>query len=352
MFAVNTIWFHQNDYKMPGLAWLVAGVMTVWTGVLTYFYGREDGRRGWLVVTDLVLSCALMFSSIPIVGADQLRLQAPLITTLWSSGPVVAGAVHGGRTWGIVFGCLVAASNLFPRGYFDVYLAEDTVLLIGAGLVVGIAADGARRSAERVRQALRAEAAAAERERLARSIHDGVLQVLARVRRRGLEVGGEAAELAVLAGEQEIALRALIATGPVATTPDGETDLRPRLQLLTTGRTQISVPPTQVLVPVSTATELDAAVREALSNVDKHAGEGARAWVLLEDLGGELVLSIRDDGGGIPEGRLAAAEAEGHLGVSQSIRGRVVDLGGTVDLTTGPGEGTEWELRVPVGRTK
>jgi signal transduction histidine kinase len=69
--------------------------------------------------------------------------------------------------------------------------------------------------------------------------------------------------------------------------------------------------------------------------------------VLLEDLGGEVVLSIRDDGVGIPDGRLAIAEAEGHLGVSQSIRGRVADLGGTARLTTAPGEGTEWELHVP-----
>ena len=46
--------------------------------------------------------------------------------------------------------------------------------------------------------------------------------------------------------------------------------------------------------------------------------------------------------------KLAIAEAEGHIGVSQSIRGRIADLGGTVDLITAPGEGTEWEMRVPI----
>jgi signal transduction histidine kinase len=111
----------------------------------------------------------------------------------------------------------------------------------------------------------------------------------------------------------------------------------------------VAAPATPVLVPQVTAGELSAAVREALSNVDRHAGSDARAWVLLEDLGGEVVLSIRDDGVGIPDGRLAIAEAEGHLGVSQSIRGRIADLGGTVELTTAPGEGTEWELHVPTG---
>ena len=41
-----------------------------------------------------------------------------------------------------------------------------------------------------------------------------------------------------------------------------------------------------------------------------------------------------------------AAAAEGRLGVSESIRGRIADLGGTATLTTGS-FGTEWELVVP-----
>ena len=100
------------------------------------------------------------------------------------------------------------------------------------------------------------------------------------------------------------------------------------------------------MLPAGTAFELTAVVREALSNVDKHAGPDARAWVLLEDLGDEVVISVRDDGPGIPEGRLASAEAEGRMGVAQSIRGRVEALRGTLELQTGPGEGAEWEVRV------
>ena len=62
-------------------------------------------------------------------------------------------------------------------------------------------------------------AAAAERARLARAVHDGVLQVLALVQRRGAELGGEAAELGRLAGEQEAALRTLIRAGRRAPPP-------------------------------------------------------------------------------------------------------------------------------------
>jgi signal transduction histidine kinase len=58
------------------------------------------------------------------------------------------------------------------------------------------------------------------------------------------------------------------------------------------------------------------------------------------------VVSVRDEGPGIPAGRLEAAQADGRLGVVDSIRGRVADLGGTAELTTGT-YGTEWELTVP-----
>jgi signal transduction histidine kinase len=43
---------------------------------------------------------------------------------------------------------------------------------------------------------------------------------------------------------------------------------------------------------------------------------------------------------------LAVAEAEGRIGVAQSITGRLRDLGGSAVLTTSPGAGTEIELRL------
>jgi hypothetical protein len=42
-----------------------------------------------------------------------------------------------------------------------------------------------------------------------------------------------------------------------------------------------------------------------------------------------------------------AAAAQGRLGVTQSIRGRVTDLGGTVRIMSSPDAGTEIELTVP-----
>jgi signal transduction histidine kinase len=154
-----------------------------------------------------------------------------------------------------------------------------------------------------------------------------------------------------LAGEQEVALRSLMAAAPPESA-SGEVDLRSQLEILIGARVTVSVPATRVLLPAEVAAELTAVVRASLANVVTHAGVAAHAWVLLEDLGDSVVLSVRDDGPGIPAGRLAEAEAEGRFGVAKSIRGRVVGLGGEVDLRTAPGEGTEWEFRVPRRRSR
>jgi len=294
------------------------------------------------------VSCGIMTTSRLVLTPEQLTdLAVPLVPTIWVTGVVAVGAVRGGAVVGAIFGAVVAAFNYAVRGYVDTDLTRDAVLLVGVGLVLGMAATVSRRSAERLARALRAEAATAERERLARSIHDSVLQVLAQVRKRGTQLGGEAAELARLAGEQEVALRTLVATGPPESTEDGSADLSPRLQVLATDRVQVSVPGTAVRLPSATVAELVSLVSEALANVERHAGPAAKAWVLLEDLGDAVVVSVRDDGAGIPAGRLEAAESQGRLGVARSIRGRAHALGGTVTLDTAPDLGTEWEVRVP-----
>ena len=55
--------------------------------------------------------------------------------------------------------------------------------------------DLAREGHAKLREALALEAQVRERERLARTVHDGVLQTLAFINRRGTQLGGEAAEL-------------------------------------------------------------------------------------------------------------------------------------------------------------
>jgi signal transduction histidine kinase len=180
-------------------------------------------------------------------------------------------------------------------------------------------------------------------------VHDGVMQVLALVARRGREIGGETADLAELAGQQERALRRLVSCAD--SEPQVRTDARSDVGALLRRResdvVSVSLPATPVLLDADVAAELEAAVVNVLDNVTAHAGPGARAFVLVEDLGDSVAVSIRDDGVGIPHGRLAEALGEGRVGVAKSIVGRMNWLGGSARLSTAPGGGTEWELTVP-----
>jgi signal transduction histidine kinase len=89
-------------------------------------------------------------------------------------------------------------------------------------------------------------------------------------------------------------------------------------------------------------------VRAALHNVEVHAGPDAHAWVFVEDTDQELRVIVRDDGVGFEPGRLVEAERDGRLGVATSVRGRIEQLGGSVHITTQPGEGTMIEMAVPL----
>ncbi len=109
----------------------------------------------------------------------------------------------------------------------------------------------------------------------------------------------------------------------------------------------VSTPATPVVLTAARARELAAAVGAALANVAAHAGDAARAWVLVEDDGDEVRGERARRRGRDAPGRLDEAAADGRLGVAASISGRVRELGGTVAVESAPGGGTEVEMRVP-----
>src|SRR5918997_1311747 len=346
-FAIAAIIVHHDGYARPNLGWAVLVGIAIWTILTCLAYSYDVTRRILVIGLDLLVTLALMGSSVLVLSPEQLgeaTQRTPLLTTVWACGPVVAAAVHAGWIAGTLFGAAVSIADIWVRGFFSTDLARDTILLVGTGFVLGLVATAARRATEQLRSRSRAEAATAERERLARSVHDSVVQVLARVRAQGSHLDGEAGELARLAGEQEIALRCLFHAAPPGRT--GERDLEAALQQLASSRVEVSAPATAVPLPACDVDELVAAVHEALANTARHGGPQARSWVLVEDLGEEVVVTVRDDGPGVEDGQLADAEADGRMGVSRSIRGRVADLGGTLTLQTAPGQGTEWEVRL------
>jgi len=80
---------------------------------------------------------------------------------------------------------------------------------------------------------------------------------------------------------------------------------------------------------------------EALQNAAKHA-PGATVTVTLRIEGGTLVVRVVDDGPGFDPAKVAGG------GGLQNMADRLGAIGGTIDLTSEPGRGTELTGRIPV----
>jgi signal transduction histidine kinase len=337
-----------GEYAHPVAGGVLLLFMAGWTVVTGWAYADPARRRWPLLLTDLAVALAVLLAALRVVGRPALNAGIPPPSVAWLAAPVLAWAVSGGRRRGVAAALVLGATDVAVRERLTQASLTGAALMLLAGIAVGHVARLAVIAEERLQQAVELEAATRERERLARDIHDSVLQVLALVRRRGAHLDGEAGELARLAGEQEAALRALITTGPPVGLERREVDLRTVLGRYASPTVSLATPATPVPVPADVAREVAAAVGAALDNVARHGG--GRGWVLVEDDAAEVTVSVRDDGPGIPAGRLAEAAREGRLGVARSIQGRIADLGGTVRISSAPGEGTEVELRVPRGR--
>jgi signal transduction histidine kinase len=348
-YAVLLMASGYRSYSHPMLGVFVLASMFCWSVLSAVAYADPARRRWPLLGLDMLITLICLGASSWVIPADDLRRGAPTLPMAWVAGAVLAWAIAGGRRWAATAALLVGVVDLSMRGRITASTVNGTVLLLLAGFSVGYLVHMSVEAENRLQQAAQMEAATRERERLARGIHDSVLQVLALVQKRGTELGGEAAELGRLAGEQEATLRTLVGVGPAGPigSGDDQCDLRAMLGDRTPASVIVAAPAGAVWLPCDVAAELSAAVGSALDNVSRHGGETAKAWMLIEDEGREVVVTVRDDGPGIAPGRLAEAAAAGRLGVAQSIEGRLRDLGGAAVITSAPGEGTEVEMRVP-----
>jgi signal transduction histidine kinase len=345
LIGLNVV--RAENFDRPMLGVTVVLVLVAWTGVATWAYAVPMRRSRLLLLTDLMVALTTIAASTWVKGED-LRATVP---GFWVMAPLLAWAVHWGWRGGSVAAVLTALADVLVRGEFTQVNYGNVFLLLIGGPLVGYVSDSLKSMAVERDEAQRAAAVATERARLARAVHDGVLQVLSMVQRQGADTGGEFAQLARLAGAQESALRALIRQQDSlrVNSAEGVLDLAgalEQLESLSVPTVHVAGPGHAVEVPIEIGRELLAVANACVRNIAQHVGADAEAWVLLEVVESRVILSVRDVGPGIPEGRLQAAAAEGRLGVVQSIRGRVVDLGGTAALSTGPW-GTEWEFTVP-----
>ncbi|WP_392542323.1 MacS family sensor histidine kinase [Oryzobacter telluris] len=352
-YAAFLAWQRHDTMVRPWVAAVVLGVMLAWSlGLLVY---RRRTTR--VVVAEVTIAVLGVFATLLAETPAAIAQGQFTIPTIWAAGSVAGGAVAFGARGGLIAATAIALADLIEVGRPTQTTIHNIVLLFLLGGLIGLAVDLARRGLEREEQVLLERERLHERERIARVVHDGVLQSLAYIHRRGTEIGGPAAELSVLAAEQERSLRRFVSGTGAPDVPDGVADLRGvpgaevDLRLLLSAHERpdvaVAVPADPVVVDALVAHEVDAAVAAALDNVQRHAGPGARAWVLLEGDSTGIELTIRDNGAGAELADLLGAAEHGRMGVSGSIRGRVEDLGGTVTWTTRPGGGCVVRMTVP-----
>lgn len=93
------------------------------------------------------------------------------------------------------------------------------------------------------------------------------------------------------------------------------------------------------------ATEIIRIVREALFNIAHHA-RASSAEVAIDFEARRLAIRVRDDGVGIPEHVLARGHKEGHFGMI-GMRERAERIGGAITISGSPGDGSEITLTLP-----
>ncbi len=227
---------------------------------------------------------------------------------------------------------------------------EETSLLAGIGQQVGIAMENARLYEEAEQSA-----AAAERSRLARDLHDAVSQtlfsasliaeVLPRLwERKPEEARRRLEELRQLTRGALAEMRTLLLElRPTALTEAGLGDLLRQLGEAITGRSRVPVSLSVVgdgSLPPDVQVALYRIAQEALNNVAKHSRAEAATVTLRyrHSNDGELqgvFLSIADDGQGFAFGGISGE----HLGL-RIMRERADAIGARLLIESQPGAGT------------
>ncbi len=219
----------------------------------------------------------------------------------------------------------------------------------------------------RLREAEHQWTIVAERDRIARELHDSLAQVLGvihlrlralepRVRRSdAADLGAELSELADVADEAYQDVREAI-LGLRETIPGAEGLEGALREYLRKFSRQTGIHTSLAcnghagdrLSPRSEV-HLLRVVQEALTNVRKHA-QAKRATVALEFRDGAIWLSIEDDGRGFDPSRLEESLDHG-FGLA-SMRERVEQIGGTFSVHTAAGEGTTVVVRLEEEETR
>jgi signal transduction histidine kinase len=333
----------EREGARPWLALVLVGAALVVTAATTALLTTTPGRLLQLpvVAAEVAVACALEIGDELVYNGvshpQSLSSAWPLAGVLTAG---IAFRARGGMLAGAAIGlCRGVGIVLGPNAWID----RDTVSVVSSIVLYALAGAVAGFVTGRLRTAERFVSLAHAREEVARTLHDGVLQTLAVVQRRA-----DDPDIVRLARDQERELREFLFGLPASVGGGG--DLGARLRAAAArfedrygGSATVVLAEDTPSVDPTVAEALAGAVGEALTNAGKHGGAG-RVTVFAEPDGdGLLFCSVKDDGPGFdnedtPEG----------AGLRRSVRGRIAEIGGRVEVDGRPGRGTEVRCWVPV----
>ncbi|WP_405489455.1 sensor histidine kinase [Streptomyces sp. NBC_00096] len=340
----------------PGGPTYLAGGAILLTFMLSYALFRDWERFGplllrhrWLLAVDWALSGLLLVTATP---------GSPLLLATVCT-PLLAGLVYGWRGSAVYAGVQASVVALVAEGLM---LSLLCVLAGAAGaclrdLLFRFGTAGQALLETRARLAV-AEAVRAEREHLAREMHDSVSKTL-----HGLALAADSLtrtnDPAALRRQADLVAGA--ARRAVAESREVLADLRrdldaPGVSLACELRTRIAPAAAELhvtgalpVVPSPVARHLLAVAAEAVENARRHAG-AARITVEAAVDTADLVLLVEDDGRGLPEGAdLATLHGAGRFGLV-GMTERAAAIGARIHIGARPGgkPGTQVRLALPL----
>jgi signal transduction histidine kinase len=353
--------------------WLggVAGGLVVVPLALAWAHARASAWRDRRAGEGAVMLAAVAGLSVIALSADQPLTYMVFPAFIWAAlrlGPQ-------GATLAVAVAAVIAVlATSHEAGPFVEHSPTDSALnlqlyITFAALTTFCLAaivSERRRAALELAESQRREGerAALERQRIARDLHDSVSQSLfsttlhVRTAQRALEheqldstgpVGAELGEIGQLTRGALAEMRALIfelqpgalaEEGLVAALTKQASALSAREGLVI----EVDGPDARLPLEPEVEQQLYRLGQEALANVVKHArASSATVRIAAED--DTVSIEVNDDGRGFDP----AAVGPEHFGL-RSMRGRIADLGGRLEVTSAPGRGTVVRVEVPARR--
>ncbi|HLO04701.1 MAG TPA: histidine kinase [Symbiobacteriaceae bacterium] len=334
-------------------------------GLQTWYWVSEVWSRYMLGLPACLLAAYGLIEQAGELRRDHLHAQ---VRSLYASAAFLI-------LYGLTAGVVVPKQPFFPASLLNAEnffrLTHLPVEIFRAAAAIGMSIFTARllsifniETTRRLFQSEEERAIFRERERIARDLHDGMLQTLYGV---GLGLRGLAARLPDSDRPPVMEMKHQL-NGAITDLRTSITHLRddwvhvadlvPAVQECTGQIARIAQVPVKVEVegfeeelgsigvPVSFREHLLALLREGLSNAVRHSGadEIAVMLALQEDT---VVLRIADKGSGFDSATILKSEDKSHYGI-RNMTSRVKQLGGTFRIESIPGVGTRLLFYIPV----